>query len=64
MLRGVSMSKFKLYIKTGEDYLRYGVGDMRYIRELLYDYLVKNDMYNANRVDFRIERLNNEGKGI
>ena len=51
------MSKFKLYIKLDTDYLRYGVGDMRYIRELLYDYLVKNDMYDRNKIEFKIERL-------
>lgn len=49
--------KFKIYIKLDIDYLKYGVGDMTYIRELLYDYLVKNDMYDRNKVEFKIERL-------
>lgn len=52
------MSKFKLYIKldTG-GYMRYGIGSMTYISELLYDYIVKNDMYGTNEVEFKIERL-------
>ena len=37
--------KFKLYIKTDGKFIVYGCGNMTYIRELLYDYLVKNDMY-------------------
>ena len=51
--------KFKLYIKRKKDatYLAYGTGSMRYIRELLFDYIVENDLYNQDEVEFKIERL-------
>lgn len=51
-------NKYKLYIKLdNRDFLRYGVGDMRYIHELIFDYLIKNKMYDRNNVEFRIEKL-------
>lgn len=50
--------KFKLCIKldTGE-YLRYGAGDKSYIAHLIYDYLVRNNMYDRDKIEFKIERL-------
>ena len=31
---------YKLYLKVGDNgYIKYGIGDMSYIRELLFDYL-------------------------
>lgn len=51
--------RFKLYIKREKDdkYLAYGTGSLRYIRELLFDYIVENDLYNQDEVEFKIERL-------
>ena len=51
--------RFKLYIKREKDdkYLAYGTGSLGYIRELLFDYIVENDLYNQDEVEFKIERL-------
>lgn len=52
------IDKYKLYIKTdGYDYLRYGAGDIRYIHELIFDYIIKNKMYDRKIVEFKIEKL-------
>lgn len=48
---------YSLHIKENGKYRRYGTGVMQYIRELLYDYLVKNDMYGAKNIEFKVERL-------
>lgn len=48
---------YSLYLKQDNEYFRYGIGEMKYIRELLYDYLVINDMYNHKEVEFKIKKL-------
>lgn len=47
---------FTLYIKTRGKFRPYGTGSMRYIRELLFDYLVINDLYGKDEIEFKIER--------
>ncbi len=46
-----------LYIKENGEFRLYGTGVMCYIRELLYDYLVKHDMYGAKSIEFKVERF-------
>lgn len=48
---------YSLFIKENGEFRRYGTGGMLYIRELLYDYLVKHDMYGAKSIEFKVERL-------
>ena len=50
------LDTFSLYIKRGSKFMLYGTGSLRYIRELLYDYLVKNDLYGKDEVEFKIKR--------
>ena len=51
------MHKFKLYINIDNEFVFYGCGDMKYIMELLNDYLVVNNMYNYNSKEFTVERF-------
>lgn len=52
------MDVYKLYIKVDDDgYAKYGIGDMNYIRELLYDYLVKNNLYGREEVEFKVVKV-------
>ena len=48
-----------LYIKVDDlGYIKYGVGSMTHIRDLMFDYLVVNDMYKRDEVQFKIIRVN------
>lgn len=49
---------YKLYLKVdGNGYMKYGIGSMYYIRELLYDYLVKNNLYGREEVEFKVVKV-------
>ena len=49
---------YKLYLKVdGNGYMKYGIGDMSYIRELLFDYLVKNNLYGREEVEFKVVKV-------
>ena len=50
---------YKLYIKTKgyKDYFPYGTGNMLYIKELLFDYLVTHNIYDEDEVEFKIIKL-------
>ena len=51
------MGNFKLYIKRDDKFIFYGCGDMKYIMELLNDYLLINGMYGYKEKEFKIERI-------
>ena len=51
------MDNFKLYIKRDDKFILYGCGDIKYIMELLNDYLVINDVYGHKEKEFKIERI-------
>ena len=54
--------RFRLFIKFGElDYMPYGAGDMPHIRDLMLDYLIHNDMYERDEVQFKIVRYYRRG---
>ena len=49
---------YKLYLKVdGNGHMKYGIGDMSYIRELLFDYLVKNNLYGREEVEFKVVKV-------
>ena len=50
---------YKLYIKTKDykDYFPYGTGNMLYIKELLFDYLVTHNIYDDEEVEFKIIKI-------
>ena len=53
---------YTLYIKVGNlDYIKYGTGSMTHIRDLMFDYLVINDMYKRDEVQFKVVRDNRRG---
>jgi len=43
------------FTKDGKDTF-YGNGDMKYMMELMSDYLLVHDMYGRNEISFKIER--------
>ena len=52
------MEVYKLYLKVDENgYMKYGIGEMYYIRELLFDYLVKNNLYGREEVEFKVVKV-------
>ena len=52
------MEVYKLYLKVDENgYMKYGIGEMYYIRELLFDYLVKNNLYGREEVEFKVAKV-------
>lgn len=52
----ICLDTFSLYIKEGSKFMLYGTGSQRYIRELLFDYLVINDLYGKDEIEFKIKR--------
>ena len=52
------MNKYTLYLRTdGGEYVKYGTGNMLYMYELIQDYIMVNDMYNKNEVEFKIVKV-------
>ena len=49
---------YKLYLKVDDNgYMKYGMGSIYYIRELLFDYLVKNNLYGREEVEFKVVKV-------
>ena len=48
--------RFKLYIKKEDEYKFYGMGEYKYIQELLYDYVQLNGLYDNSKIEFKIEK--------